>query len=61
MSGEERRLYEREKELLGVDPNQCGLNTVHKRTIEQCLDYLEADGLLPLRPTMREIFPISKD
>jgi 4,5-dihydroxyphthalate decarboxylase len=59
MNGAERRLYAREKELLGVDPNQCGLSAVHKRTIEKCVDYLVADGLLPLRPTMREIFPIS--
>jgi 4,5-dihydroxyphthalate decarboxylase len=59
MSGEERKLYEREKELLDLDPNQCGLNAVHKKTIERCLDYLEADGLLPRRPTLREIFPLS--
>ena len=59
MSGEERKLYEREKELLGLDPNQCGLNAIHKKTIERCLDYLEADGLLPRRPTLREIFPLS--
>jgi len=24
------------------------------------LDYLEADGLLPRRPTLREIFPLSQ-
>jgi 4,5-dihydroxyphthalate decarboxylase len=59
MSDEERRLYEREKELLGLDPNECGLNAVHKKTIERCLDYLEADGLLPRRPTLGEIFPLS--
>ena len=59
MSGEERKLYEREKELLGLDPNQCGLNAVHKKTIERCLDYLEADRFLPRRPTLREIFPLS--
>jgi 4,5-dihydroxyphthalate decarboxylase len=59
MSNEERRLCEREKELLGLDPNQCGLNAVHKKTIERCLDYLEADGLLPRRPTLGEIFPLS--
>ena len=54
-----RTLYEREKELLGLDPNECGLNAVHKKTMERCLDYLEADGLLPRRPTLREIFPLS--
>ena len=60
MSAEEHKLYEREKELLGVDPNQCGLNAVHKRTIEKCIDYLEADGLLPRRPTLDEIFPLTE-
>ena len=60
MSDEERRLYAREKELLGLDPNECGLNAIHKKTIERCLDYLEADGLLPRRPTLREIFPLSQ-
>jgi 4,5-dihydroxyphthalate decarboxylase len=59
MSAEERTLYEREKELLGVDPNQCGLNAIHKKTMEKCLDYLAADGLLPRRPAMSEIFPFS--
>src|SRR5919108_235643 len=52
MSDEERRLCDREKELLGIDPNQCGLNAIHKKTIERCLDYLEADGLLPRRPAL---------
>jgi hypothetical protein len=59
MNSEERRLYEREIELLDIDPNECGLNTIHKRTVEKCVDYLEADGLLPRRPTVREIFPNS--
>jgi 4,5-dihydroxyphthalate decarboxylase len=59
MSDEERRLCEREKELLGLDPNHCGLNAVHKKTIERCLDYLEADGLLPQRPSLAEVFPLS--
>jgi 4,5-dihydroxyphthalate decarboxylase len=60
MSPSERRLYDREKALLGVDPNECGLNTIHQRTIGKCLDYLEADGLLPRRPAMKEIFPLSE-
>lgn len=59
MSPEERKLHEREMELLGVDPNECGLNAIHTRTVEKCVDYLEADGLLPRRPTMREMFPFS--
>jgi 4,5-dihydroxyphthalate decarboxylase len=60
MSAEERKLFEREKELLQVDPNECGLNALHKRTVEKCLDYLEADGLLPRRPTLGEIFSLSE-
>jgi 4,5-dihydroxyphthalate decarboxylase len=60
MSVAESKLYEREKDLLGVDPNQCGLNAIHKRTIEKCMDYLAADGLLPRRPALREIFPLSE-
>jgi hypothetical protein len=59
MSAEERRLYEREIELLGVDPNECGQNAIHEKTVQKCVDYLEADGLLQRRPTVREIFPIS--
>lgn len=59
MNAEERKLYEREKKILGIDPNQCGLTTVHKKTIERCLDYLAADGLLPRRPTVSEIFAVS--
>ena len=49
---------EREQELLGLDPNECGLNAIHKKTIERCSDYLEADGLPPRRPTLQEIFPL---
>lgn len=60
MNHEERKLYEREKELLGVDPNRSGLNALHRRTIEKCIDYLEADGLLPRRPALREIFPLTE-
>ena len=59
MSVEERNLFDREKELLGVDPNECGLNAIHKKTMEKCLDYLEADGLLSRRPKIVEIFSLS--
>ncbi|MGH7767976.1 MAG: hypothetical protein ACREQP_11015, partial [Candidatus Binatia bacterium] len=58
MNAGERKLYDREQELLGVDPNACGLNDLNKRTAEKCVDILEADGLLPRRVTAREIFPI---
>ncbi len=59
MSAEERSLCDRERELLGVDPNRCGLNPTHIKTIDQCIDYLEADGLLPRRPAVTEIFSLS--
>jgi 4,5-dihydroxyphthalate decarboxylase len=58
MSADERDLYAREQEVLGVDPNACGLNDLNERTVEKCVDYLAADGLLPRRVTAREIFPI---
>ena len=58
MNAEERKLYEREQELLGVDPNACGLNELNRRTVEKCIDILDADGLLPRRVSAREIFPI---
>jgi 4,5-dihydroxyphthalate decarboxylase len=58
MNAEERKLYEREQELLGVDPNACGLNELNQRTADKCIDILEADGLLPRRVTAREIFSI---
>jgi 4,5-dihydroxyphthalate decarboxylase len=61
MRVEERSLCEREKELLGIDPNECGLNAMHQRTIEKCLDYLETDGLLLRRPEMKEIFPLTME
>ena len=59
MTAEEQRLYDREKDLLGIDPNRCGLSPLHKRTIEKCIDYLMADGLLPRRLAVAEIFPLS--
>ena len=57
MNDSERSLCRRETELLGVDVNRCGLTPLHRRTVEKCIDYLEADGLLPRRPTIDEIFP----
>ncbi|HEY3305009.1 MAG TPA: hypothetical protein VGL70_15905 [Candidatus Binatia bacterium] len=58
MNPDERKLYEREQELLNVDPNACGLNDLNSRTVDKCIDILEADGLLPRRVTTRKIFPI---
>jgi 4,5-dihydroxyphthalate decarboxylase len=59
MNAAERRLYEREQEILGVDPNACGLNEIHKRTVEKCIDILVSDGLLTRRVTAEEVFPYS--
>ncbi len=59
MSPDEKDSCERELELLGVDPNQCRATPLHVRTIETCLDYLSADGLLPRRPSMAEVFPFN--
>lgn len=58
MNAAERKLYEREQEHLGVDPNACGLNELNRRTVEKCIEILEGDGLLPRRVTAREVFPI---
>jgi hypothetical protein len=59
MGPDERKLYDREIALLGVDPNQSGLNAIHRKTVEKCVNYLEQDGLLARWTTMREIFPLS--
>ena len=61
MSAAERKLCDREKEILGMDPNRCGLTQVHQRTVEKCIEILDADGLLPHRPTMSEIFPLNRE
>ena len=58
MSAAERKLYEREQELLGVDPNACGLNELNRRTVDKCIEILAGDGLLARPVTVREIFPI---
>jgi 4,5-dihydroxyphthalate decarboxylase len=58
MSPGEKSSYERELELLGADPNRCQATPLHIRTIEACMDYLSADGLLPRRPSMADVFPL---
>jgi 4,5-dihydroxyphthalate decarboxylase len=57
MTAAEKVLWQREMQLLSVDPNRCGLNSLNTNTVEKCIDYLEDDGLLPRRPAVREIFP----
>jgi 4,5-dihydroxyphthalate decarboxylase len=58
MTADERKLYEREQELLNVNPNACGLNELNQRTADECIAILAGDGLLPRRVTAREIFSI---
>ncbi|MEE9146598.1 MAG: hypothetical protein V3U27_04290 [Candidatus Tectomicrobia bacterium] len=59
LTAEEQELFGREMKLLGVDPNRCGLTPLNVRSVEKCMDYLEADRVLPRRPTIKEIFPFS--
>jgi 4,5-dihydroxyphthalate decarboxylase len=53
---EERRLIDRERELLNFDPYRYELGEVQRHTIEKLMDYLQADGLLKRRFTLDEIF-----
>ena len=59
MSADEQGSCEREIELLGADPNRCHATPLHVRTVETCMGYLAADGLLPRRPSMADIFPFN--
>ncbi|NIM05105.1 MAG: hypothetical protein GTO40_27415, partial [Deltaproteobacteria bacterium] len=59
LTPEQQELFGREIKLLGVDPNRCGLTPLNVRSVEKCMDCLEADGLLSRRPTMKEIFPFN--
>jgi 4,5-dihydroxyphthalate decarboxylase len=55
----EQELIDRERTLLGFDPYRYGLGEVQRRTIEKLMDYLEADGLLGRRFTIKELFPFA--
>ncbi len=59
LTPEQQSLFGREIKLLGVDPNRSWLTPLNDRSVEKCMDYLEADGVLPRRPTIKEIFPFS--
>ncbi|HLY66287.1 MAG TPA: hypothetical protein VKU60_12190 [Chloroflexota bacterium] len=56
MSATDRRAYDRERDLLGVDPNRPGLTALNRRSIDALLDTLEADAVLPRRPSIEEMF-----
>ena len=59
LTPEQQALFGREIKLLGVDPNRSGLTPLNVRSVEKCMDYLEADEVLPRRPTIKEIFPFN--
>ena len=59
LDARERDLIERERSLLGFDPYRCELGEVQRHTIEKLMDYLQADGLLQRRFTIRELFPLA--
>jgi hypothetical protein len=59
LSSDEQRLYDREIELLEVDPNQPGLTPMVTRSIEAVVDVLAADGVLPRRPRVGDVFPFA--
>jgi hypothetical protein len=61
LSPPEQGLYDREIELLGVDPNQPGVTPMVRRSIEALVDALDADGVLPRRPSVGEVFSFASE
>lgn len=59
LTPEQRLLYDREMNLLGVDPNEPGLTSLARRSLERILDVLQGDAVLPRRPSFDEIFPLA--
>ncbi len=53
----EKELIKKERELLGFDAYKYELGEVQAHTIEKLMDYLQADGLLKGRFSLKEIFP----
>lgn len=53
----EKELIKNERELLGFDAYKYELGEVQTHTIEKLMDYLQADGLLKGRFSLKEIFP----
>ena len=53
----EKELIKNERELLGFDAYKYELGEVQAHTIEKLMDYLQADGLLKGRFSLKEIFP----
>ncbi len=57
LNEKEKELIEKERSVLDFDAYQYELGAVQFQTIEKLMDYLQADGLLGQRFTVREIFP----
>ena len=53
----EKELIKNERLLLGLDAYKYELGEVQAYTVEKLMDYLQADGLLKGRFTLKEIFP----
>jgi 4,5-dihydroxyphthalate decarboxylase len=55
----QRELLDKEREILEFDAYRYELGEIQQKTIGKLMDYLQADGLLSGRFTMKEIFPFS--
>lgn len=61
LSPAERELIQKERELLGYDPYRYEIGDAQARTIEKLMEYLQSDGLLKRRFTLRELFPYTEE
>jgi len=57
LDAREKELIKNERELLVFDAYKYELGDVQAHTIEKLMDYLQADGLLKGRFSLKEIFP----
>jgi hypothetical protein len=55
----QRELLDKERAILEFDAYRYELGEIQQKTIGKLMDYLQADGLLSGRFTMKEIFPFS--
>jgi 4,5-dihydroxyphthalate decarboxylase len=59
LDSKEKEFIAQERSLLGFNPYRYELGEVQRQTIEKLMDYLQADGLLQHRFSMRELFPFA--
>jgi len=59
LDARERDFIARERALLGFDPYRYELGEVQRHTIEKLMDYLQADGVLQRRFSIKELFPLA--